>query len=378
MTITLPPLSRYLAEISDVRHAKGLRHPLLAILQLCCVAMLAGARLPNNIATWWDNRRDQPGLLERLGFRRGYGPSKSTLYRVLSQVLVAELERQLCRWIEDCLAQMLPDATALEAVAVDGKKQRGSQRQGAEVAYLLSALSQRLGVTLGQVAIPLATNEIGAMPDLLVSLVIEGRVFTMDALHTQRDTAQTLVDNHGDYVMLVKENQFQLHDAIALLFNNPDTALFVEGQAASTGKAHGRLETRTLQTSSALNDYLDWPGLQQIFRLDRKTIRLNTGEVSTETVYGLTSLSAQRADADALLTLTRGQWSIENRCHWVRDVTFGEDQSQVRKGQLPHVMAALRNTVISLLRLLHPARFIPDALDFFAAHPLEALAAIGC
>ena len=126
-----------------------------------------------------------------------------------------------------------------------------------------------------------------------------------------------------------------------------------------------------------LNDYVDWPGLQQVFRLDRKTVILKTGEVRQETVYGLTSLSFIRAGADRLLQLTRVHWQIENRSHWVRDVTFGEDRSQVRKGTLPQMMAALRNVVIGLLR--HQRfRFIPDGFDFFSARPLEALTAVGC
>ncbi len=126
-----------------------------------------------------------------------------------------------------------------------------------------------------------------------------------------------------------------------------------------------------------LNDYVDWPVLQQVFRLDRKTVILKTGEVRQETVYGLTSLSFIRAGADRLLQLTRVHWQIENRSHWVRDVTFGEDRSQVRKGTLPQMMAAWRNVVIGLLR--HQRfRFIPDGFDFFSARPLEALTVVGC
>ena len=215
------------------------------------------------------------------------------------------------------------------------------------------------------------------MPALLLDLVLDGRVFTMDALPTQRETAQRIVEQQGDYVMMVKENQPSLHADIALVFTGQDAPLFIEDRAALIGKAHGCIEVRTLQTSSALNDYLDWPGVQQVFRLDRKTTRLKTGSVRSETVYGLTSLSADRADAATLLQLTRGHWTIENRSHWGRDVTLGEDGSQVRIGHLPQVLATLRNVVIGLIRL-HAFRFVPQALDDFASHPLEALAAIGC
>ena len=104
---------------------------------------------------------------------------------------------------------------------------------------------------------------------------------------------------------------------------------------------------------------------------------LKTGEVRTQSAYGLTSLSSPRSNADQLLAVVRGHWYIENCNHWVRDVTFGEDASQVRNGNLPQVMAALRNSVIGLLRLLD-YRFIPDAFDYFAVQSFRALEAIGC
>lgn len=378
MSITIRPLVNYLAQIPDPRNPKGLRHPLVAILCLCCVALMSGAKNPRAIANWWKNRQDLGPFLERLGFTKSYGPSKSTLYRVLALIPVAILEAVLNQWAEDHMADLPPSSGELEGVSVDGKTLRGSRKQGAHQSHLLSALSQRLGLTLMQLAVEDETNEISAMPDLLVELIIEGRVFTMDALLTQREIAQTIVEGQGDYVMIVKDNQPRLREDIETLFADPKAAdRFIDDRASTTDKGHGRLEVRTLQTSSALNEYLDWPGVQQVFRLDRKTTILKTGDVRTETVYGITSLSAQRADAAQLLSLARGQWCIENRSHWVRDVTFGEDRSQVRKGYLPQVMAALRNCAINVLRLLH-FPFIPDAFDYFAARSSEALATIGC
>ena len=378
MTKTVRPLVEYLAEVGDPRKAKGLRHPLVAILCLCCVALMSGAKNPRAIANWWKNRKDMGPLLQRLGFTRSYGPSKSTLYRVLSLVPSELLEAKLQQWAEENLDHVPAASGELEGIAMDGKTLRGSRKQGAEATHMLSALSHRLGLTLGQLAVDDKTNEIGAAPDLLADLILEGRIFTMDAQLTQRQIAQTIIDHQGDYVMIVKDNQPALRADIELLFVDPDAAtFFVEDRHVMTNKGHGRLEVRTLQSSSALNDYLDWPGVQQVFRLDRKRIILKSGEVQTETVYGITSLSAQRAGAASLQRLVRGHWSIENRSHWVRDVTFGEDHSQVRNGQLPQVMAALRNCVIGLLRL-HHFRWIPDAFDYFAAHPFEALASLGC
>lgn len=122
--------------------------------------------------------------------------------------------------------------------------------------------------------------------------------------------------------------------------------------------------------------YLDWPGVAQVFRLERRVIQVNTGVVREETVYGLTDLSAAQASAADLLAYVRGQWLIENRSHWVRDVVFDEDRSQVRVGSLPQVMAALRNTVVGLLRVSdHPQ--IAAATRRCAAQPWTALQLLG-
>jgi predicted transposase YbfD/YdcC len=378
MNTTVRPLIERLAEIPDSRKPKGKRHPLPAILSLCVVAMMAGAKTPKAIANWWKNRKGLGSFLERLGFTKEYGPSKSTLYRMLSMIAVEKFEAKVSQWIEEVLPHL--SATAgdeLEGVAVDGKSLRGSRKQGAENSHLLGALSHRLGLFLFQLGVDDKTNEIGAMPDFLTGLVIEGRVFTMDALLTQREVAQTIVEGGGDYVMVVKENQPTLYADIEELFAEPGAEPFICDEATTVDKGHGRVEQRTLRTSTELAGFSDWPGLQQVFRLDRKAIIQKSGEVRQDTIYGISSLSPERADAAQLLALNRGHWGIENRGHWVRDVTFGEDRSQVRKGNLPQMMAALRNCVINLFRL-HNVRYIPDGFDFFAACPAEALAAIGC
>jgi predicted transposase YbfD/YdcC len=340
--------------------------------------MMGGAKTPKAMANWWRNREGLGPFLERLGFSQGYGPSKSTLYRVLSWVCIQEFEGKVSQWLEENWGHLLQSkAGELEGVAMDGKTVRGSRRRGASNTHLLAALSHRLGLIISQLGIDDKTNEIGAMPDFLIGLVIEGRIFTMDALLTQREIAQTILDRGGDYVMIVKENQPQLYADLAELFAEPGVAPFIADQATSLNKGHGRIEQRRLRTSLDLADFSDWPGLQQAFILERKAVVLKTGELRQETVYGITSLSVQRAQASQLLSLTRGHWSIENRAHWVRDVTFGEDASQVRKGSLPQMMAALRNCVINLFRL-HHFRYIPDGFDFFAARPFDALTAIGC
>lgn len=142
-------------------------------------------------------------------------------------------------------------------------------------------------------------------------------------------------------------------------------------------KQHGRLERRRIWTSRHLNGYLDFPYVGQVARIERLTQQIRSGQSRREVVYLVTSLSAEQADASRLLALNRGHWEIENRVHWVRDVTFAEDHSQIRTGSGPQMMATLRNLAISLVRLRHGAQWVAEALRDLAARPHLALAMIG-
>jgi predicted transposase YbfD/YdcC len=136
------------------------------------------------------------------------------------------------------------------------------------------------------------------------------------------------------------------------------------------------IEQRQLTASTALLGYTAWPGLQQVFQIERTITIKKTGRKRHEIVYGVTSLTPQQADAARLLLLVRGHWSIENRTHWVRDVTFDEDRSTVRCGNIPQVMAALRNLAIGLARLAGHSN-IAAACRYYAARPWAALALLG-
>lgn len=144
----------------------------------------------------------------------------------------------------------------------------------------------------------------------------------------------------------------------------------------TTNKGHGRIEVRKIQTSTALNDYVSFPYTAQVCRIERTVYNLNGELMRKETVYGITSLTEEKADAKRLLNLSRGHWSIENRLHWVRDVTFDEDRSQIRTKEGPRVMATLRNLVISLFRL-HDVTNIAQALRACSRKSERALRYIG-
>ena len=213
----IKPLCEVLAEVPDPRQAGGKRYPLNAILMLVCAGMLCGYDNPNQIAIWAEAQH--PEFLKDLGFRRGIAPKKSRLCDLLGQLDIERLETLLGQWAESVLDE-LGIETPLPGVAIDGKALRGSKKQGAETAHLLSAVCHGVGITLYQVGVEDKTNEIPAMEQLLKGLLIEGRVFTMDALLTQRKIAQCIVDGGGDYFMAVKGNQERLQRDLELEFRD--------------------------------------------------------------------------------------------------------------------------------------------------------------
>jgi predicted transposase YbfD/YdcC len=367
------PLIEVFAAMPDFRKPRGKRHPLTAIFALACSAMLCGARSYSAIAEWGRNYGTR--IAQALGFTHAT-PCAATLHTIFRHVDRDAFEAHLGTWADSVVGSLpaVPE-TPEPAVALDGKTLRGSKKQGAPGTHLLSALAHQVGVTLTQHAVDDKTNEITAVETVLEQLVLEGRIVTMDALLTQRHVAQTIVDKGGDYVMIVKANQPQLRADIELVFTLPPVG-DRQDTAQTIDLGHGRIEQRNLTTSEALVGYSDWPGLAQVFELGRHVLFQKTGEERVEVVYGVTSLSPERATPGRLLALVRGQWQIENQLHWVRDVTFDEDRSQVRCGNIPQVMAALRNTVIGLFRCAGYAN-IAAACRRFAAQPLQALALIG-
>lgn len=188
--------------------------------------------------------------------------------------------------------------------------------------------------------------ELLVAPALLDALPLAGRVVTGDALYCQRALCQRIRERRGHYLIIVKENQPTLFTDIALLFADPPPQeQFAD--AHQQGRHGDRQEVRQVWASRAVHEYLDWPGVAQVCKVER--VVTPRGKVSGETRFAITSLGAE-AGALALLRFIRGHWCIENRLHYVRDVTLGEDASQVRTGAAPQVMAALRNVVLALLR----------------------------
>jgi predicted transposase YbfD/YdcC len=362
------------AELSDRRWRRGKRYQLALVLLLLLLAKLCGEDRPYGIAQWVSDRDCK--LIEMLGLTLRRLPSHNTFRRVLQQAVdLQELQEAVSNFL--CRGR---DTGRSVLVSMDGKVLRGSlvAEQGQAV-YLLAAYVPGEGVVLMQVAVASHENELSAAPRLLQYLDLRGKVLMGDALFTQRELSVQIVEAGGDYIWLAKDNQPRLREAIAQLFvpptRSPGWGIPPHDFRTATvhNKGHGRLEERTLTSSELLNGYLDWPHLAQVFRLERRCTRLKDGTHHTEVVYGLTSLSRQKAPAGRLLALVRGYWGIENGLFYRRDTTLQEDATRMTHAAMAQAMATFNNLVTGLI-LGQGWPYLPEARRYYDANPETALA----
>ena len=375
-----------LASLPDPRKKKGKRHPLRAILGLLVVGLMCGQGSYTAIAAWG---RRHPSLTQALGFTHPISPCAATFHNLLKCLDAVCLEQILTQWVSGVFQATPVLKSRLTAVAIDGKSLRGSGSRNHRQTHLLAAVSHELGIPLAECAVSEKTNEVPVSMELLKMFDVTGKVITTDALLTQRRFCQSIIDHHAEYVLPVKANQKQVFDDIKDLFQpfsqtDPQAiedrrfqALHIQADAhldehTTEETKRGILTTRTLRASTLLNEHLNWPGLAQVYEYYTHREHLATGEITHDRQYGITSLTSEKATAKDLLALRRGQWTIENKLHWTRDVIFRKDTSQVRTAAIPQVMAALRNTVLSVFRFNGYTK-ITQALRFFAEKPKLAV-----
>jgi predicted transposase YbfD/YdcC len=303
-------------------------------------------------------------------------PHDSTYRRILGKVVdVEELERVSSEYLSGKKffgKQIL--------VAIDGKVLRGTLDDQQKGTYLLAAYLPKEGIVLTEVAFEGKGYEACAAPIVLKSIDLREKVVMGDAMHTQRPVSIQIVESGGEYIWFAKGNQPQMEEDIRLWFdpdvqpipgmNFPPKDLETVQQ---TNKGHGRLETRTLTVSSQLQGYLDWPYLEQVFKLERRFVSFKTGEVQGETVYGFTSLTRDEIIPLQLLDKIRSYWGIESGLHYRRDVTLREDYTRLTQGRAGQAMACLNNLILGILLSKKMFRTIPTARRYFSAHPVEAL-----
>lgn len=340
-------------QISDPRGAKGKQYSLVTLLVIIFLAKLAGKDKPDEIADWAKNHAAE--IAELLGLESQQMPSHSTIRRVFHTTLEeAEFDRMAQEYNQQ------EQTGSGQVLSMDGKALRGTRIADQERSdQVLSLYDVQDQLVVAQAAVDTKENEIVAAPRVLEQVEIAGKIITGDALHTQRAISALIVQRGGHYIWPVKTNQPRLYEDIERLFAPDDPKpgfgkITTDFQTASkVNYGHGRLEKRTIQTSSMLNDYQDWPGLGQVYRLERRFDWTRQGKVfksSCEIEYGITSLPNAAASPAQVLLYRRKHWGVETGLHYRRDVTFREDSTRMTIGAAGRILATVNNLVIGLLK----------------------------
>lgn len=364
-----------LKAVPDSRHRRGCRYAWWFLLVVIASALLQGQRSARGMAQWATWHAEE--LRTYLSVDYPQMPSASTLRRTLARLDIVILEAQMAlfaRRIERSLRAEGQGECSLSGLALDGKDLRTASAYG-EPVKLLSCVRHGLGLTLGQQRIPAHQGEVSTAYRLLAQQDLRQTVVTADAAFTGRPLLQQILAQEGEYLVVVKPNCGELYDDLEVFFGEPRWLKDVDYyQDNSWG--HGRQEQHLTRCSTDLTGYLEWPGVQQVLQRHRVSRQGKGGKVTTEVTYAITSLDPTQARAEELERLWRHHWHVENKSHYVRDVTLGEDRCRLRTGHAPEVLAALRNGLLALLRA-QSWETIPDALRYYAASLQETLHALG-
>jgi len=336
----------YFQELDDPRGKQGREHNFLSIVLIAVLAVIGGA-------TGWDDIElyavsHEQWLATFLDLRHGV-PHADTYRRVFERIEPLALQGCFLGWVNHFVEQV-----GAQVIPIDGKRMRGSydREQQQSALHMVSAWASEHRIMLGQVKVEDKTNEIKAIPALLALLDISGCIITIDAMGTQSEIADQIVERGGDYVFSLKANHPTLYQQVSQWFQAA-LALGFEGIENSYDQrvagGHHRTENRKLwavpvSQMGGLYKEQQWVGLQTVVMIVR--VRHLWNKTTQEVQFYLTSLPC---DAQRIGRAIRLHWGIENQLHWVLDVTFLEDASRIRRGHSPENFTLLRRMAISLL-----------------------------
>jgi len=341
-------LIRNFEDLPDPRTGNATAHIFLEILIIAILAVICGADGWSDVELFGKNKK--AWLKTFLELPKGI-PSHDTFGRVFAKIKPEEFQKRFIIWV-----QAVEKLTTGQVIAVDGKKLRRShdQEAGKAAIYMVSAWATQNQLVLGQTKVGEKSNEITAIPELLRLLDISGCIVTIDAIGTQTEITETIIEGGGDYLLAVKENQGHLFEDIQCLFD-VDLAQgmkYAQYQyAKSINKGHGRIEIRECWVTdreehlSLLRKRQQWKGLKSVVRM--VTQRQIGQTIERQTRYFISSLSAK---AKTILQAKRSHWKIENQVHWVLDIAFREDESRVRHDHAAENLAVLRHMALNLLK----------------------------
>ncbi len=385
-SISIDPASLYRAfeQVKDGRKQKGKRYPLALMLTLLMLGKLAGETTIHGIVDWIKERK---ALLKKLlNWPKGF-PVNSTYSAALAACDGQELAQAIAhvlikaRAAEERAAQARRVPTGMQAeeklihTAMDGKTLRGTLGHGKEeqpAVHLLALYECESGIVLTQAALKSKENEITAAIAFLHPLLVKGRIISSDAMHTQKKWCAGVDAYDGYYLVIAKENQPGVLQDLIDFFADKQLDGGEWEYHPEVHKGHGRLEVREIWTSTQMNEWFEgeWAGIAQIFKI-RRYVKKGEQE-HEEIVYGFTNLPRNKARAKRLLALNQKHWHIENRLHYRRDVTLGEDACQVRVKGAPQALAALNGGILAFMDWLQLTN-VASQMRHFCAHPHQAL-----
>lgn len=318
-----------------------------SVAAVTCMAKAAHATSEHAIANWTKVFRTALGRL--FGWPKKRYPHRDVFRTILNDTAQEEMEKWT-RVFNSILKPVQFAQTCRALAAMDGKCARGAGKRfnGAEPVTMLTVFDAATGRILGAEEVGEKTNEITHAVGLIRSIAIEGKVVSADAMHCQKKFAAQILKQGGDFLLIAKENQSALHEAIAAFFADQERKPRQGSKASTYEKGHGRVEARAIETSGELNAYLadQWPGVKQVFQVRRGTIR--NGRPTEETVYGISSLPEMEASPADVLELVRAHWAIEDSLHWRLDMNEDEDRMRIKSRQGAANMARI-NRVVAML-----------------------------
>lgn len=366
----------------DGRAARGKRYDLAGILVVLVLAKLAGMKSLLGASEWIKHQEEV--LREELQLSWKQMPCANTYSYVLARLESQEVNATLAAWFVRKAAESRKGedsgsgkSAPHEHLAIDGKalKGTGSQAYGGEdpQQHVLHVYEVQTGIVLQQCPIGEKRNEVSALKPLLTEVLCKGRILTADAAQSYHEFGRLVQQAGGDVIVIVKDNTPVTRADLELFFEDPQADKRTWHSYTHIEKGHGRLERRTILTSPDLNDFLyrDWGDVGQVFRLQRE--RTCKGKHTVEVIYGWTSLFQKRCSPERLLGLIRAHWAVENRLHWRRDATLGEDRCGVRLDPVAAMLAVLNTVVLSLMDF-HQVSNVASQLRRFSARPREAIA----
>jgi hypothetical protein len=387
---TLPPeqtqsLYEVCQQIVDGRAARGKQYELAGLLIVLVLAKLAGMRSLLGASEWVRDQKKR--LCQQLKLCWKQMPCANTYKYALARLESQQVNAQFAAWLVRTEAESRcgKEASRLAMqssqrsvhLAIDGKILKGTGKQvyGGEKPqkHILHVYEVQTGIVLHQCPIDEKRNEVSTLKPLLTEVLCKGRILTADAAQSYHEFGRLVQRAGGDVILFIKDNTSVTRADLELFFEDPQADRRTWQSYAQVEKGHGRLERRYILTSPDLNEFLrrDWGEVGQVFRLQRE--RKTPGASSVEIVYGWTSLSCQRCSPKRLSQLIRDHWAVENRLHWRRDATLGEDRCGVRVPSVAQMLAVLNTLVLSLMDL-HQISNVARQIRRFSSHPDEALA----